>query len=53
MTEQSATCPPPALLNDGDAWEGGSETAAGVLGTQVWRSDSPGFSASTLHLTTV
>ena len=48
MTEQSTTFPPCALLNDGEAWEGGSEKVVRVLGTQAQKSDSPGFLASAL-----
>lgn len=48
MAEQSATFPAPALLNDGEAWEGGSEKTVRVLGTQAQISDSPGFLASAL-----
>lgn len=35
MMEQSTAFPPPALLKDGEAWEGGSEKVVRVLGTQA------------------
>lgn len=48
MMEQSTAFPPPALLKDGEAWEGGSEKVVRELGTQAQKSHSPGFLASAL-----